>query len=247
MALALRTIGRGPRVVLVHGGLGPELAWERQEPLAERFELVIPWRRGYGESPAVEIQDFELDAADILELLGDGAHLVGFSYGGLGAAIAAGREPERVLSLTLIEPALLGLARDDPEVRETVKQSAKIFAAEGPDARVAYAAFAGVEEPGDPETARLLDEALNAVSSTRPPFQADPDLRAIAAARFSVLLVSGSSRPGFVRVCDLIAERVGGERLTVEGAGHAVQRAPGFNEKLEEFVLSGAQAGAGRR
>lgn len=247
MPLALRTLGHGPRVVLVHGGLGPELAWERQEPLAERFELVVPWRRGYGESPTVEIQDFEQDAADIVDLLGDGAHLVGFSYGGLGAAIAAGSEPGRVLSLTLIEPALLGLARDDPAVRETVKQSAKMFAAEGPDARAAYAAFAGVENPDDPRTARLLDEALEAVSSTRPPFQADPDLRAIAAAGFPVLLVSGSSRPGFVHVCDLIAERLGGERLTVEGAGHAVQRSPGFNEKLEEFLLRAAEPGPGAR
>ena len=247
MSLAVRTAGRGPRLVLVHGGLGPELAWERQEPLVERFELVIPWRRGYGESPAVEMQDFELDAADVVELLGERAHLVGFSYGGLGAVLAAAREPERVLSLTLIEPALPGLARDEPEVRETVRQSARIFAAEGPEARTAYAAFAGVEDPGDPDTARRLDQALAAVSSTRPPFQADPDLRAIAAAPYPVLLVSGSGRPGFVRMCDLIAERVGGERLTIEGAGHAVQRAPGFNEKLEEFLLRAAEAPAERR
>jgi len=240
MHLAVRTLGTGPRIVLVHGGLGPELSWERQEPLAERHELVVPWRRGYGDSPAVEGQDFEVDADDVAALLGEGAHLVGFSYGALGASIAAGRAPERVRALVLIEPPLFGLAPDDPAVRETMAHAARIFSAEGPAARGAFKAFAGIDRELADDELPLLDEPLRAARGSRPPFEAQPDLEAIRALAVPVLVVSGSDRPGFSRVCDLIAERTGGERLTIEGAGHAVQRSAGFNEHLERFL-----AGAG--
>jgi hypothetical protein len=42
----------GAVVALVHGGAGPELTWSRQSPLADRMQLLIPWRRGYPPSPA---------------------------------------------------------------------------------------------------------------------------------------------------------------------------------------------------
>ena len=78
--------------------------WEAQRPLAdEGFRLLVLDRRGYGRSPAAEGEDFLRDADDIAELMGDGAHLVGHSYGGLGALFAAARRPEATLSLTLLE------------------------------------------------------------------------------------------------------------------------------------------------
>ena len=88
--------GTGDRVVLVHGSLatGAE-EWEAQRPLAdEGFRLVVFDRRGYGQSPLATGEDFLVDADDIVELMGDGAHLVGHSYGGLGAMIAAARRPD---------------------------------------------------------------------------------------------------------------------------------------------------------
>ena len=82
--------------MLVHGSLatGAE-EWEAQRPLAEEgFRLLVLDRRGYGQSPAAVGEDFLADADDIAELMGDGAHLVGHSYGGLGAMFAAARRPE---------------------------------------------------------------------------------------------------------------------------------------------------------
>lgn len=82
--------GAGTPVVLVHGSLatGAE-EWQAQRPLAdEGFRLVVPDRRGYGRSPAADGEDFLRDADDIVALMGDGAHLVGHSYGGLGALFA---------------------------------------------------------------------------------------------------------------------------------------------------------------
>ena len=92
--------GAGTRVVLVHGSLatGAE-EWQAQRPLAdEGFRLLVPDRRGYGQSPAAEGEDFLRDGDDIADLMGDGAHLVGHSYGGLGAMFAAARRPDATLS-----------------------------------------------------------------------------------------------------------------------------------------------------
>src|SRR5688500_20273085 len=98
--------GDGTPVVLAHGSLATAAEeWQAQRPLAdEGFRLLVPDRRGYGRSPAARGEDFLADAEDIAALMGDGAHLVGHSDGGLGALIAAARRPEATLTLTLLEP-----------------------------------------------------------------------------------------------------------------------------------------------
>jgi hypothetical protein len=68
-------------------------------------------RRGFGASPADGRVDFERDAEDVAELLADGAHLVGHSYGGVVSLLAAARRPDAVRSLVLIEPPAFGVAR----------------------------------------------------------------------------------------------------------------------------------------
>ena len=80
-------------VVLVHGSLATGAdEWQAQRSLAdEGFRLLVPDRRGYGRSPAVKGEDFLVDADDVADLMGNGAHLVGHSYGGLGALFAAVR------------------------------------------------------------------------------------------------------------------------------------------------------------
>ena len=91
--------------MLVHGSLatGAE-EWDAQRPLAdEGFRLLVIDRRGYGQSPAAAGEDFLADTDDIAELMGDGAHLVGHSYGGLGAMFAAARGPKRRCHSTLLE------------------------------------------------------------------------------------------------------------------------------------------------
>lgn len=82
--LHVESWGEGTPVVLVHGSLALGLEeWEQQRPLtAEGFHLLVPDRRGYGRSPGADGEDFLRDAEDIAELMGDGAHLVGHSYGG---------------------------------------------------------------------------------------------------------------------------------------------------------------------
>src|SRR5512144_2471005 len=88
--MVVEEMGSGPPVVFVHGGgLGGAQAWRAQWPLAERWRLIFPTRPGYGGSPLAGGEDFEVDAGLIAELLGPGAHLIGHSYGGVIALLAA--------------------------------------------------------------------------------------------------------------------------------------------------------------
>jgi len=103
--IAVERFGSGPAILLLHGSAGPELTWDRQMELAQRWSLIIPTRRGNSPSAPAPPGDFETDAEDIDRLLTKRTHLVGFHYGGLGVALAAQRNPEMVRSLTLIEPS----------------------------------------------------------------------------------------------------------------------------------------------
>jgi pimeloyl-ACP methyl ester carboxylesterase len=103
--LAVERLGVGPPVLFVHGDIvGPELTWRKQRELAERWSLAIPSRPGFGGSPPLERNDFEAEAPMFAELLGDGAHLVGHSYGAVIALLAAALRPDAVRSLTVSEP-----------------------------------------------------------------------------------------------------------------------------------------------
>src|ERR687887_516949 len=113
----VETVGSGPRVVLVHGSVGSGWStWWAQRPLAERFTLVVPDGPGSPPTPPVERVDFEEQAPLVADLLEDGAHLVGHSYGGVVSLYAAALRSEAVRSLTVIEPPAFGIARDHPAV-----------------------------------------------------------------------------------------------------------------------------------
>lgn len=240
--LAVRTLGAGDPVLLVHGGVGPRSTWAAQEPLAARWRLLIPTRRGFAGSPQAERQDFDQDADDLEPLLAaERPHAVGFSYGAVGLAVAAGRAPENVRSLTLIEPPLFGVAPDHPDVAALAALSSNYI---GGDAReedvAAFERLAGVagaaDVPGDE-----IDEARRLARGLRPPTEADPDLAAVNAAGVPALVVSGNHHPGLEAVCDALAGRLAGHRERVEGARHAAQRAPGFNDVLERFLERAAR------
>src|SRR6202030_842838 len=109
--LQLTRAGAGPAVLLVHGSVvGAERTWRHQLELAEHHTLLLANRPGFGASPPLPRGDFELEARLFAELLGDGAHLVGHSYGAVVALHAAALRPRAVRSLTVSEPGCLRVA-----------------------------------------------------------------------------------------------------------------------------------------
>ena len=96
-----------------------------QRPLAERFELVAPNRRGFPAGPDIDHVDFEEEAAWLEQFFKPGTDLVGHSDGGVIALLAAARRPELLRSLTVIEPPCLGVARGNPTVDAYEARSAE--------------------------------------------------------------------------------------------------------------------------
>ena len=70
----------------------------------------------------------------------------------------------------------------------------------------------------------------------RRPWEAD--IRFDALDGVPSLVVSGGHSPLHEATCDVLAQRLNGERAVIRGRGHAVQRTgEEFNRALEEFVL----------
>jgi pimeloyl-ACP methyl ester carboxylesterase len=239
--LDVTRLGEGPTVVFVHGSIaGAELTWRRQHVLSERWQLTIPNRPGFGASPALPRNDFEVEAELFAELLGDGAHLVGHSYGAVIALHAAAERPEAVLSLTVSEPGSLKLA-GTPAGEEMIADGNRLFAARDSIAPADFLRFFRAGSGSSRATPeKLPDELLRGAElamAERPSWESDVPLEALAAAEFPVLAISGGHSPVFEAVCDTIAERLGGERSTIEGKGHNIpETGVPYNERLERFL-----------
>jgi pimeloyl-ACP methyl ester carboxylesterase len=239
--LDVKTVGEGPRVLLVHGSIaGADLTWRRQLPLAERWTLVIPSRPGFGDSPPLPRGDFEVEAGPFAELLGDGAHLVGHSYGAVIALLAAAARPEAVLSLTVSEPGALKLA-GTPEGEQLIAHGETLYAAcdsIAPDDFLRlFRSGTGSIRATPEELPEALLRGAELAMRERPPWEAEVPLDDLAAAGIPVLAISGGHSPVFEAVCDTIAERLGGERAVIEGRGHNIPEtgAP-YNDRLEDFL-----------
>src|SRR5437870_9208632 len=111
--MAVHRAGRGPDVVLFHGGMGSWKHWIRNvEPLAEFFTVHALDHPGYGGSASVPRETTGAAYLDlvhrlILEMLPGDAPLrfAGFSFGGAIAANLARRLGPRVTHLCLVSPA----------------------------------------------------------------------------------------------------------------------------------------------
>jgi pimeloyl-ACP methyl ester carboxylesterase len=243
-AIAVVRKGTGPEVLLVHGGASPETTWSGLEHLDQRWTLIFAYRRGFAPSPEPPggRQDFDLDAADICELLDTRPHLVGHSYGGVAAAIAAIRRPAKVRSLTLLEPALF-LPTDDPEVSRFARMGEE-FLTHGlrtdPASLREFLRVAGAPIPGDGPLPEEVARGVRRAHGSRPPSEARPRLELLRDAGVTSLVASGNHHPVIERMCDAVATALGARRVTCQGAGHFVAAAPGFADQLEQFLDASA-------
>jgi pimeloyl-ACP methyl ester carboxylesterase len=233
--------GSGPSVLFVHGGeeAGGATAFAEQMTLAQHFTLIWPDLPGHGKSPAQGHKNADRDSSILAELLGEGVHLVGHSYGGAVALRLAALNPDRVHSLTLIEPATFDIALNEPAVLELLQEI--VVASQIPDLRLRLETFAkavGIHKTWtDPlsEPYRRLAEDLptlqtpNAIPSRK-------FAEMITASGIPTLLISGGHRAAFETLCDVMAQVLQAERAVISGYGHAPQYSGElFNTCLESF------------
>jgi pimeloyl-ACP methyl ester carboxylesterase len=209
--------------------------------LADRFQLIRYHKRGWvgstHTSPPVSIAEHAADAAALLDHLGvPRAHIAGHSAGAsIGAQLALDR-PEKVHTLTLLEPTLVSL----PLGGAFLKAAGPVFEAyQSGDHSRALAMFAGAASGLDWETCRaLLEQRIPGVVA-QTINDADTffgvELPAIAewtfgpaeaaAIRTPVLSVIGAeTQPLWVEIAGFLRSALPHvEELTIDGAGHLLQ------------------------
>jgi pimeloyl-ACP methyl ester carboxylesterase len=232
--------GTGPPVVLLHADVATgATGWARQRPLAQRWQLVVPDRPGYGGSGPVQRVDFEQESGTLAPLLDEPAHVVAHSYGGVVALLLATARPDRVRSLTVVEPPAFSVAADHPDVRALVADLKVLWDAGIEDPEAFFARFAALMGertwPRSPMPAEM-EQGVRRLMEERPPWEAEPDLAGLARAGVPVLVVSGGHSPALEAVCDALADALGARREVVPGAKHSVPRVgQPFNDLLEDF------------
>ena len=103
----------GPPVVLVHGFSVPSYIWDPTAVTLStggyrvlRYDL---FGRGFSDRPDVTYDSdlYDRQLCELLDATGfrGPVHVMGLSFGGLVTATFSGRHPERVRSLTLVDPA----------------------------------------------------------------------------------------------------------------------------------------------
>ena len=220
--------GAGTPVILVHGSLATGAdEWQAQRLLAdEGFRLLVLDRRGYGRSPAADGEDFLRDADDIVALMGEGAHLVGHSYGGLGALFAAARRPDATLSLALLEPATFAVGQHHPAARVLVDEVRTLWDQDLPDEHwvVRFLKIVGSDPDAlSPELVAAAVPLVPVFRRGRPIWYSDLPLMELATEAFPKLVISGGHSTGFDAICDDLAQRIGASRAVCAGCGHEIQ------------------------
>lgn len=240
----------GPTVVLVHGSAqgsraGGDHHFAAQRALGEEgWRLVVPDRPGHGASAAPgRPDDAEVDGAWVADLLGDGAHLVGHSFGGCVALAAAARRPDAVRSLTLIEPGMQKLAIDDLHVRRFVlKLMTTLVFSLSPERRaIRFAKLIGI--PGGIRGGATREERKamgRGIAKLKVPSARTlrTELEVVKAAGIPLLVVTGGWSQSFDAVGDRVASVGGGQHRIVASPNHFPNLVPAFNPILTAFMAS---------
>jgi pimeloyl-ACP methyl ester carboxylesterase len=115
-----RAAGSGPGVVCLHANASTSGQWRGlMELLAPQFHVFAPDLYDSGKSPTwpsdsvIALRDEAAFIEPVLERAGAPLTLVGHSYGGAVALIAALRNPDRLRALVLYEPTLFALIDAD--------------------------------------------------------------------------------------------------------------------------------------
>jgi pimeloyl-ACP methyl ester carboxylesterase len=234
---------------MVHGSAqGSEVGGDRhfsaQERLASRgWQVIVPDRPGHGRSPAPgRPDDAEADGEWVADMLGDGAHLVGHSFGGCVVLAAARKRPSAVHSLTLIEPAMQKLATSDPRVRRLGLRMLMVLAFSWSAASRAtrFAKLVGVPPEirggSSPEELERMGKSLSRMKiPSKETLQRE--LSDIKCAGIPLLVVTGGWSPAFEATADRVASVGNGRRIVIKSDHHLPQLVSDeFNQVLAAFM-----------
>ena len=115
-----REAGSGPGVVCLHSNASSSGQWRGlMDALSPKFRVLVADSYGAGKSPpwpndrAIRLRDEVALLEPVFARAGDPFALVGHSYGGAIALIAAMMYPQRVRALALYEPTLFAVVEQE--------------------------------------------------------------------------------------------------------------------------------------
>ncbi|MEE8336438.1 MAG: alpha/beta hydrolase [Dehalococcoidia bacterium] len=259
-AINVRDGGDGPPVILLHSSSSHSGQWRLlSDGLSDRFRVVAPDLHGYGKSDPLPEDGrpyFQHDLAIVdrlMDSLGAPAHLVGHSLGGTVAVRAALEHPDRVASLTLVEPVLFNLLEEieDPtrvsyiEVAHGVmvlvrfgerEHAARLFL----DYWLGPGGLDGLDESTRDYSIRTIDRVADdwfGISAYAPGALTAEHLRAVAPP--TLLLCGEQTQPSTRRIVEILREALpDAEYREIPGAGHMspVTHPVPVNEIITEFI-----------
>ena len=219
-------------VVLTHGWGATGHMWEPQiEALSWRARVVTWDLRGHGRSECPDdpaAYSFEIALADLDELAGDGAVLVGHSLGGQLSIAFAQRHPDRVLGLGLLST---GPGYRDEAARDgwngNIERQARALEKRGMEALPAGEDMHGgfhtsTMPPGQGAArARALAHAIRGFVK-----QHDSSIMdGIPSIKVPTLVLVGAKDKGFLNAADYFERKLPNAfKVIVPDAGHGVNR-----------------------
>jgi pimeloyl-ACP methyl ester carboxylesterase len=244
--------GRGPTVVLIHGGLVDRRMWDDQFwVLAREYRVIRYDLRGFGKS-ATPTENFAPvdDLTELLKFLKiDRATVIGLSFGGQVATDYALQHPEVVERLVLVSSSLRGY--------------------QGPPNQSARAVYQAAETVGMNQAIEMwLDNELFATGKNNPRFVrrmrtmlADnykywgptpthlgliwpktPTIDRLGEIKAPTLIITGEKDTQTIRdIGDILAEKIpGARRVVMPGVSHHLnmEHPRSFNRLLVNFLRS---------
>ncbi|MDQ1437696.1 MAG: 2-succinyl-6-hydroxy-2,4-cyclohexadiene-carboxylate synthase [Acidimicrobiaceae bacterium] len=245
-ALYVDIVGKGTRLVLVHGFTQTGRSWDAvAERLAPRHEVVLVDGPGHGRSAHVAADLGE--GAALIGQVGGRASYVGYSMGGRFCLHLALASPQLVDALVLVG-ATAGIddAGEREQRRADDRRLAERLTAQGVPAFVdewlAGPLFARLGPAAAGRAARLENTVEGLSSSLRLAGTGEqtPLWDRLVELRMPVLLVAGAEDAKFLALARRMQACIGGnaELAVIEGAGHAVhlERPDQFADVIEAFL-----------